>query len=156
MSAPTKLEGRELVFTRTLGAPRSLVFRAWTDADQFERWFGPHGATMPFRTLDPRPGGILHFCHRFSDRPDVWVRGTYEEVVEPDRLVFTVGFSDEAGNALERPGFPREMRITVTFEEDGDGTRMTVRHAGLVVDQGEGQGWKEGLDRLEALLRSRA
>lgn len=155
MSAPTKLEGRDLVFTRTLRAPRSVVFRAWTDADQFARWFGPHGTTMPYCTLDPRPGGILHYCHRFSDMPDVWVRGEYEEVEEPDRLVFTVGFSDEAGNAVERPGFPREMRITVTFDErgDGDGTRMTVRHAGLVVDQGGGQGWTEGLDRLEALLR---
>jgi len=36
---------RELILTRILGAPRSLVFRAWTDPKHMARWWGPRGFT---------------------------------------------------------------------------------------------------------------
>ena len=37
----------ELVLTRTFEAPRSLVFKAWTDPRHVARWWGPHGFTNP-------------------------------------------------------------------------------------------------------------
>jgi hypothetical protein len=46
------------------------------------------------------------------------------------------------------------MRITVTFAEHEGGTRVTARHVGLEADQGEVQGWSEGLARLEEYLAS--
>lgn len=46
------------------------------------------------------------------------------------------------------------MAITVTFAEHPDGTLVTVRHTGLVEDQGEVQGWLDSLDRLSELLAS--
>ncbi len=70
----------------------------------------------------------------------------------PERVSFTVWFSDEGGGRVERPGFPPEMSITVDFSEHPDGTLVTIRHAGLVTDQGEVQGWTESLDRLASLL----
>lgn len=145
-------EGAELVLTRVFHAPRELVFRAWTEAEHWARWFGPHGSTLPFCRLDARPGGTLHYQHHFPDYPDVWIRGTYTEVAPPERVSFTVWFSDEGGGRVERPGFPPEMSITVHFSEHPRGTLVTIHHAGLVTDQGEVQGWTESLDRLASLL----
>ncbi|HEU4456835.1 MAG TPA: SRPBCC domain-containing protein [Longimicrobium sp.] len=147
-------DGGDLVITRTFAAPREAVFRAWTEAGHFARWWGPHGATLPFCRIDARPGGVLHYRHHFTggDHEDVWIRGTFGEVAAPERISFTTHFSDAEGNRVDRPGFPLEMTITVTFAEEGGGTRVTARHAGLVEDQGEVQGWLESLDRLAALL----
>ena len=149
-TAPVRWDGGDLVITRDFGAPRELVFRAWTEAEHFARWFGPRGATLPFCRLDARPGGRLHYRHHFQggEMDDVWVAGFYREVVAPERVSFTAFFSDEAGNRVERPGFPAEMAITVTLAEHGGVTRLTARHTGLVTDQGEVQGWSESLDRL--------
>jgi uncharacterized protein YndB with AHSA1/START domain len=138
------------VITRTFAAPRERVFAAWTEPEQFSRWFGPRDCTVLVRAMDVRPGGALHFCHRFPGE-DVWVAGVYREVDAPRRLVIATHFSDPAGGRVERAGFPLGMReavMTVTFTEREGGTEVVVRHAGLVADQGEGQGWTETLDRL--------
>lgn len=142
----------ELNLTREFDAPRDLVFRAWTEAGHFARWFGPAEATMPFCAMDARPGGILHFCHRMAGHPDTWVRCVFREVAAPERLVFALGFSDADGNEVERPDFARESEVTVTFAEHDGRTTMHLRHGGLVADRGESQGWAEGLDRLDAYL----
>lgn len=70
---------------------------------------------MPVCRLDPRPGGELHFQHTFDGHEDVWVKGIYEEVEPPERLVFTCHFSDASGARRERPGFPSDMRIAVRW-----------------------------------------
>ena len=44
-------------FTRSLAAPRELVFRLWTDAEHLAKWWGPAGFTNPVCEFDPRPGG---------------------------------------------------------------------------------------------------
>ena len=46
---------RELVFRRTLNAPRELVFEAWTNPEHLQRWWGPNGfsATNAFNTQTP-------------------------------------------------------------------------------------------------------
>ncbi len=151
---PTQVgwDGGELVVTRVFGAPRETVWKAWTQPEQFARWWGPHGSTTLVHALDARPGGALHFCHRFPDHDDVWVGGTYGDVRAPERLSFICWFSGPDGGRVERPGFPPEMTITVDFDEHDGRTRVTARHAGLDGDQGEVQGWKEGLDRLATLL----
>ncbi len=141
-----------LVITRVFDAPREAVFEAWTRAEHFARWFGPHGTTLPVCEVDARPGGALRFLHRHANGEDVWVRGVYLEVVAPERLVIATAFTDPDGNDAERPGFGRESRITVTFAEEGGGTRLTMRQTGLVADQGEGEGWMETMDRLAEFL----
>jgi uncharacterized protein YndB with AHSA1/START domain len=145
-------EGGELVLSRVFPAPRELVFAAWAHADHFARWWGPHGSTTRVLALDVRPGGAIHFCHQFPDYDDVWVGGVYRDVRAPERIAFTCWFTDESGTRVERPGFPGEMTIAITFAEHPDGTRLTARHAGLDQDRGEVQGWREGLDRLASLL----
>lgn len=37
----------EIVTTRTLDAPRQLVYKAWTDPDHLKVWWGPNGLPTP-------------------------------------------------------------------------------------------------------------
>lgn len=151
----------ELVITRLFNAPRETVWKAWTQAEHFKNWFGPFDSTMPSCRMEVRPGGTIHFCHHFEGgnavfkgSRDIWVKGNYLEVVRPERLVFSVHFSDEADNIVKRPGFGPESKVIVTFREKGSQTEVVIRHTGLKSDQGESEGWKQGLDRLEEFLKS--
>ena len=146
----------ELAITRVFDAPRELVFEAWTQAEHWQKWLGPHSATMPYCQMEAKPGGTLHFCHRLEDGQDIWVKCAYEEVSKPEKLVFTIHFSDKAGKLVERPGFSKESRVAVTFREKGSQTEVVIRHTGLAIDQGESEGWKQGLDRLTHFLTSNA
>jgi len=146
-------ENGVLVLVHDFDAPRELLFDAWTKPEHFARWFGPKGATMPYCTVDLRVGGTLHFFLRVPGDVDVWCKGIFHEIEQPTRLVFTWHFSNEAGERVERPGFPIETTVAVTFAGHAQGTRITVRQEGLLIDQGEIQGWREGFDRLDVLLR---
>jgi uncharacterized protein YndB with AHSA1/START domain len=152
----------EIVVTRVLDAPRSLVFKAWTEPERMKRWWGPNGFTMPFCKIDLRPGGVMHFCMRSPEGQDIWCKGVYREVVEPERIVSTDSFSDKDGNVVEpsqygmNPEWPSEALITVTFAEQAGKTKFTLRHAvgsATAADrEGCQVGWSESLDRLAGYL----
>lgn len=146
---------RGLVITRVFDAPRSLVFKAWTQREHLVHWWGqPKGATMPYCKVDLRVGGTLHFRVDLPDGNVIWGKGVYREIVEPERLVFADYFSDEHGNIVEPPpGLPKESVITATFTERDGKTTVTVEHAGVERASKENQeayhrGWGESLDRL--------
>jgi uncharacterized protein YndB with AHSA1/START domain len=142
----------DLTFRRLLKAPRATVWAAWADPARFAAWFGPHGATMEPCELDVRPGGRIFFCHRHPEFGDVWVRGEYVAVEAPRRLVLAFGFAAPDGSPAPRDGFAEESRVEVILDEAEGGTAMTIRHTGLARDQGETEGWRQGLERLDALL----
>lgn len=148
---------------REFDAPREAVWAAWTDAELVKRWWGPKTWTTPVVRMDVREGG--KYLHNMgpSDGPGVWATGTYREVVRPERLVMTDSFADESGNVV--PGeeygmpsdFPRELLITVTFEEQDGKTKMTLRHSGIASLSQQTradmeQGWNESFDKLEEMF----
>jgi uncharacterized protein YndB with AHSA1/START domain len=142
---------RELVITRVFDAPRRLVFRMWTDPKHVAQWWGPNGFTNPVCDMDPRPGGAIRIVMRAPDGAEHPMIGTFREVVEPERLVFTNIAVDENGNHL------LEGRTTVTFAEHGGKTRLTLqtRAVGLVARavgmiEGMEAGWTQSIDRLAA------
>jgi uncharacterized protein YndB with AHSA1/START domain len=152
---------RELTITRVFDAPREVVFKAWTEPERFARWWGPKGWTTPFCTIDPRPGGRIHFCMRSPEGVEIWNGGVYREVDPPARLVCTDYFADEAGNPVPpthygmSPDFPAEALVTVTFEDVGGRTRLTFRQSipvSLATRVGAQQGWNETFDRLVEYL----
>jgi uncharacterized protein YndB with AHSA1/START domain len=156
-SPATKPAERVLVITRVFDAPRSLVFKAWTDPEHVVRWWGPKGFTTPFCKIDFRPGGVFHYCMRSPEGRDFWGKGIYREIVEPERIVFTDFFADKEGNPVPAthygmsPDWPAEMLVSVTFGEHEDKTKATLQHVGIPSGT-EGDscevGWTESLERL--------
>jgi uncharacterized protein YndB with AHSA1/START domain len=120
-----------VVLSRIFDAPRELVFEAWTKVEHFSRWFGPHGAEVRSCAIDPRPGGVIRFAHRFEDGATIHLKGTFSEVVQDQRLVFTLAFVDEQGRPRGHPMLPDWpldglIESTVVLEDVGDGTRVSV------------------------------
>jgi uncharacterized protein YndB with AHSA1/START domain len=152
----------ELVITRIFSAPREQVWKAWTEPERLMRWWGPKGFTSPASTIDLRVGGAYLSCMRSPEGRDFWSTGIYREIVPPERIVCTDSFADEKGNVVPAthygmsPGFPLELLITVTFEEESGGTKMTLRHAGIPAGQMSEQtaaGWNESFDKLAEVLK---
>ena len=146
-------EGHELVLTRIFDAPRELVFKAWTDPKIVAQWWGPHRFTNPVCELDARPGGAIRIHMRGPDGTVYPMTGNYQEIVEPERIVFTSAALDAAGN----PMF--EMLTTVTFAEEGGKTKQILRTRVIKSTAeaprylaGMEAGWTQSLERLTAYL----
>lgn len=157
---------KELIITRVFDAPRERVWRAWTDPELFKRWWGPENFSSPVAEMDLRVGGKYLACMRSPDGQNYWSTGEYREIVPLERLVYTDAFADEKGQVVPAshygmdPSFPRELLVTVTFEDLDGKTRMTLSHAGM--PEGEmkemtGLGWQTSFDKLaKAVERSHA
>ena len=161
-SSATGQARQEVTLTRILGAPRSLVFKTWTDVKHVARWWGPRGFTNPVCEWDARPGGLIRIDMLGPNGTIYPMKGVFHEIVEPERLVFTsTALEDEHGKPLF------EILNTVAFEDFNGITKLTL-HARLVTGDfkltpqvaaalaGMEQGWSESLyrlaDELENLL----
>src|SRR5438270_13766683 len=111
---------RELVVTRVFDAPRALVFKAWTQPEHAARWWGPQGFSSISCEMDVRPGGAWRRCMRSPEGTENCARGIYREIVAPQQLVFTYAWEDASGD------LGHEMLVTVTFEDVGGKTRLTL------------------------------
>lgn len=156
-----KPAAQELVITRVFDAPRELLWKAWTEPDRTMRWWGPKHFTAPVSRIDLRVGGKYVNCMRSPDGKEYWSAGIYREIVPLERLVMTDSFADEKGNVVPAthygmsPDFPLAMLVTVTFEESGSRTTMTLRHEGIPggkMRELTETGWNESLDKLAQLL----
>jgi uncharacterized protein YndB with AHSA1/START domain len=147
--APSSAAAPELVVTRLLDAPRSLVFKVWTQPEHLARWWGPKDFTLLSCETDVRPGGTWVRCMRAPAGTKHIKRGIYREIVEPERLVFT--YVDEDAEGRLGP----ETLVSVTFEEQGGKTKLTLRQSGFESigsrDAHEG-GWVSCLERFAEYL----
>jgi uncharacterized protein YndB with AHSA1/START domain len=143
---------RELVMTRVFNAPRELVFTVWTDPKHVVHWWGPTGFTNTIHEMDVRPGGIWKLTMHGPDGVNYPNQIVYKEIVKPERLVWTHGSGKK-----DDPG---EFEVTVTFEEEGQKTKLTMKMVfktkaalDLVKEKyGAVEGNKQTMDRLEQYL----
>jgi uncharacterized protein YndB with AHSA1/START domain len=153
----------ELVITRVFNAPRTLVWKAWTEPEHFKRWWGPKKFTCPACKIDFRVGGTYLSCMRSPEGQEFWSTGVYREIVPTERIVYTVSFADEKGNVVPAsyyrlPGndWPLEMLVTVTFEDLVGKTEMTLTHVGHPAGEMTElatAGWNESFDKLAESLK---
>lgn len=119
-SHPAEAGADTLVITRVFDAPRSLVFKVWTDPKHLAQWWGPKGFTLHVQALDLRPDGVFHYSQQSPDGQVMWGKFVYREIAAPERLVFVSSFSDEAGNTVRHPwsaDWPLEILNIVTLSE---------------------------------------
>mgnify|MGYP001203847353 FL=1 len=143
---------RAFVITRVFDAPRDLVWKAWTEAERLKQWWGPKGFTVHTCKVDLRPGGVFHYGMKSPDGHDIWGKFIYREIVAPERLIFIVSFSDEKGGVTRHPfspDWPLEMFSTITFEAQGDKTKITVRWAPHAATELERKTFAEGMQSMQ-------
>lgn len=142
-----------ITITRIFDASRERVWREWTEPEPFADWFGGSESEVPLSSvaMDVRPGGSLRLTmFAGPERREIRWEGEYREVVEPERLVFTL--SDQPGDEAAY-----EL-VTVVLADLGDGrTEMRFEQRGrMTPEQYEraGQGWSLFFDRIAERLGS--
>jgi uncharacterized protein YndB with AHSA1/START domain len=128
--AGTTPADKEFVISRTLHAPRALVWKAWSEAEHLGQWWGPKECSIRVADLEFAPGGSFHYAMQWPGGQDMWGRFRYRHIVPQERIEFINSFSDAQGNITRAPFFddwPLEVFNTVVFAEQGDQTVMTLR-----------------------------
>jgi uncharacterized protein YndB with AHSA1/START domain len=159
--------GQEFVTTRIFDAPRTLVWKCFTEPAHMKEWWGPKGSTIVAANMDLRVGGTYHGAMQSPDGTVMWAKFVYREIAPPERLACEHSFSDEAGGLTRHPlspTWPLKLLTTVTFEEAPDGrTKLTLHWLPLDATEQEQKtfaaahdsmrgGWAGSFDQLAAYL----
>jgi len=166
MNAMPQLEEPVFIVSRVFDAPRDLVWQVWTDPKHLIHWWGPKGFTVEKCDLDLKPGGRLHYALKAPDGSIMWGKWVFREISKPKSMTAVTSFSDEAGGETRHPmapTWPLTMLSTMTFEEEGNKTRVTVQWSPLNATEEEratfaaaknsmNQGWAGTMDQLAAYL----
>ncbi|WKL58191.1 SRPBCC family protein [Asticcacaulis sp. ZE23SCel15] len=155
MTAAT--DDRELVLTRTLDAPRHLVWRCWTEPELLSQWYCPKPWYVDQVVWDLTPGGRSACVMHGPDGEAMPQDGVFLEVIDQQKIVstdaFTVGWV---------PSADPFMTAVVTFEDAPGGKTLYVaraRHWSPEKKQQHEQmgfhdGWGAAADQLEALAKT--
>jgi uncharacterized protein YndB with AHSA1/START domain len=113
----------DLTISRTIKAPRALVWKAWTTPEHLQKWWCPRPWTTEIRGFDLRPGGVFDTLMRGPDGGESSNPGLFLEVVPQERIVFTTALTEGW-----RPGTPwLSLSAIITMEDDGANTKYTAR-----------------------------
>ncbi len=106
--------------TRTLRAPRELVFETLVTPEHFAVWFGTAAVEVPQETLtmDVRPGGQFRAVMHLPDGNRIHWAGEYKAVEPPTHLAMTL---------TDQPGDDAGLPVLFDLEESADGTVLTIR-----------------------------
>ena len=165
---------REVIITRTINAPRELVFDAFTKKEHLEKWFGPRGFRVTADT-EPRVGGKYHIVmHGTNELPEpFWggdypMKGQYTEFVRPERIAYTADLSGhpQSWKDMLTSSIPNAEKenyltgfVTITFDDLGSKTKLAIRSRfdsdavrdGYVKFQ-MAEGWELSFQKLEEYL----
>ena len=157
----------QFVINRTFNAPIDLMYRMWTNPDDFSKWLAPTGMTMKFLRSDIKPGGSTFYFMSNDAGLKMYGRAEYRKL-DRHRLEYTQQFCDENENMSRHPmapTWPAVMLTVVELNEEGpDKTRVTVTweaYGDVTPEEldtfiksrgGMTQGWTGSFDKLEALL----
>lgn len=141
------LADREVVITRVFDVPARLLFEAYSKPEHIMQWFGPKGWPVTLCEMDFRKGGRFRFAMTGpTGVQNTPFGGQYLEIVANRRIAYD--------NAFELPD-AEKMIVTVTFDEKGEKTTLTIHTLfasvamkNMHVGGGYVQGTGSGLDQL--------
>lgn len=139
----------ELLLARAMAstsikAPPEKIFDAWLNPDLAGRFLAAGSTHVESIKIDAREGGAFRIGMKDETIHDH--HGNYVLIDRPRRLVFTWVSKGTEG---------RLTMVEVRFTPEGDGTRVELRHDGLLNEERERQhatGWGTILDKLAALF----
>jgi uncharacterized protein YndB with AHSA1/START domain len=138
MTSEVEMGGNRLRITRVFEAPRRLVYAWWTQAEKVRQWSGCKECTRCEVEMDFRVGGGFTQKMQIAGAGEYTLRGTYEEIVEGERIVYRVNLG------------PASTRVIVEFTDEGSGTRVVLTHEGLpdeflqkTIAQGTTESWEK-------------
>ncbi|MGE7438655.1 SRPBCC family protein [Kitasatospora sp. NPDC001175] len=111
----------EVTITREFAAPRAAVFAAYVQPEQFVRFWGPAGTSVPLDTvtIEPWAGGRFDSTMVVDATGDRYpMKGVFQEVKELELLTFAQEGSTLVGS----------IRLA---DLDGDRTEVVIHQTGV-------------------------
>lgn len=94
----------EVVTTREFRVDLQTAYRAWTEPEHLQNWWGPHGFTNTFLEFDLRSGGKWRLVMHSPDGKDYNSEMLFEDIVPEKKLAFSYTIN-------------HKIRVETTFEE---------------------------------------
>ncbi len=151
-AATTDSAQRVLMITRVFDAPRYLVFKAWSEPERLVQWFGPKGFTSTVvGSMDPSAWAA----------PTVFTCAAPVEAITGCK-VYIARLWNRSGSYVPMCGRTptafqpaRKTLLTLTFEADGQKTKLTLHQAvfeSVTARDAHEEGWTSSLERLTEYL----
>lgn len=142
---------RELVLQREVPFARELVWKAMTEPEHQNRWWGPDGFRNENVTMDFRVGGAWTFEMVGPDGTRYPNHSVFKEITPPSRLVFDHGDGQRIW-----------FETCITLQETSSGTLITLRQLfpsresrdEVIEKSGAIEGGKQHPAKLEAYLKA--
>lgn len=131
-------------FTREFNAPQERVFKAFSDAEALNAWWGPIETKNSVIKLDFRPGGIFHYKME-SKGKTTYGRFLFTKIEPYDLLEFTNAFADENAKIISAPfdiPLPLEIRYQLKFTERYGKTVITMTGEAVNPNPKEAEGFR--------------
>ncbi|GAB6900565.1 SRPBCC family protein [Kineosporia succinea] len=136
-----------ILITREFNAPKSLVWRAYTEPELIKRWWAGEKGEVTLVESDFRVGGRWRQVMVAGPGFEVGFNGEFREIVDLEKIVCTETFE----------GMPDAYSVnTITFAESGGRTTLTMliehteaAHRDAHIDSGMEEGMQGSMDALE-------
>ncbi len=157
----TNTDQHAIILTRVFDAPVELFYKAWTEPEHIEQWWGPEGFTTRVEEYDLRVGGKSKLVMTGPDGTEYPVNGVFLEVIANKKIVSTDDFGDEYKEMAEQNNIelPKISKLTLNFEDINGKTRLTLimshatqRDKELHEKLGVESGWNSSFDCLDKHL----
>jgi uncharacterized protein YndB with AHSA1/START domain len=148
----TRSDGLKLAIDRALPAAPAVVFAAFTDPGQMQRWWGPMGFTIPSLQFEARVGERYRIEMQPPDGDSFFLAGEFQEVDPPARLAYTFIWEDPDPDDVE-------TLVTLSFRELGESTEVALAQGPFKTEARRALhhgGWTDSFDKLEELIAARA
>jgi uncharacterized protein YndB with AHSA1/START domain len=142
-------EKTSLEIKRYINAPRERVYRAWTDPEELQRWFGPEEVRTIKIASDVRVGGKYRWDLVKQNGEEWACLGEYRELIPGRKIVFTWKWDDD--EAWEN----HDSVVTIELFDRRGGTELRLKHEQLPSEESRdrhNEGWNSLLNRLEQFL----
>src|SRR5689334_3558290 len=102
MTHETKIEkdanNRQLNITREFSAPVEKVWKAWTEAEQLDKWWAPRPWKAVTKSMDFKVGGTWLYYMAGPEGDKHYCRVDFTEITQGKSFSATASFCDEEGN----------------------------------------------------------
>ena len=132
----------QLTMNRGFPLPLHQLFEAWKNPELLQKWFAPGDLQVAETTIDFKVGGAYRIVMKNPQGQVMAVGGTYLEIIEEQRLVFS--WKWEAS--------PNTTKVEIDFEAvNGHSSQLTLVHSEFLTDPEQShhhQGWTSMMEKL--------
>jgi uncharacterized protein YndB with AHSA1/START domain len=137
-----------LEIQRVIAAAPSVVFAAFSTADELATWWGPEGFTVASLEFNPRVGDSYRIEMQPPEGNPFYLTGEYREVNPPARLAYTFVWEDPDPDDVE-------TLVELSFRDLGESTEVILAQGPFKTEarrELHRNGWTDSFDKLEGFI----